>query len=120
MSRNKRNWDHLVDEAGNYKASGSPNETHQAFCSFDGDNASNFFGGFNIDRVERVSRGEYNIYFKVPFPHKWYNVIVSANSGFRRNHHVNAHADRVVLKIRNANNETVDDSFITFNSFLAL
>ena len=65
MSRNKRNWDHLVDEAGNYKASGSPNETHQAFCSFDGDNASNFFGGFNIDRVERVSRGEYNIYFKV-------------------------------------------------------
>ena len=120
MSRSKRNWDHLIDDYGNYKASASPIDTHEAFCSFDGNNAEYFYGGFNIDRIVRESRGVYTIYFAIPFPHKFYNVLASFNGGIRRGHHLAVSADSLVLTVRDTNNTSVDDSFISIRAFLAL
>ena len=115
MSRSKRNYDHLVDEQGNYRL--NEGSLTQAFVSFNGNHVEDYWGDYNIKEVVRDSIGVYSIYFTRAFATTQYNVQVSANAGIFRNHHVSAKKSYLVLTITDRDNQHIDDAYLTISAF---
>ena len=117
MSRSKKNYDHLVDTYGNYTDDSPLDDIHRMFVSFDGDFVDDYWGDYNVDRIEKLNIGQYRIYFKNSFQTNKYSVNISANGGLFRNHHVNTRASHIEVTLTNRDNDPIDDSFLTVSAY---
>ena len=119
MSRSKRNWDHLIDDLGNYALPPSARRANilEAFCSFNSDDVDAYYASHNVIQIETSAVGFFEIYFDTHFPDNKYNVEISANGGFYRTYHVTRHPDYAAIQMRNKDNDPAGDSFITFRAW---
>ena len=117
MSRSKKNWDHLVDPFGNYTDDSPLDSIHRMFVSFNGDSVDDYWGDYNVDRIEKLGIGQYKIYYKTTFQTGKYSVNISANGGLFRNHHVSTKAANMTITLTNRDNDPIDDSFLTVSAY---